>query len=156
MTLEITSKSKRLFAILISGAASVGLGGCEAGDRTTREDASAKLPPIAVTAPELDQAYDDNEAAAQQTYGNKPLLVTGTVTGITLDFADDPVVAMRGMNEYSDIQLSLAEMSKAKAASVKKGTELTLSCEGVGEVIGTPILNECNFVSVETKKANAN
>lgn len=139
--------------ILTAAIALLGLSACEASDPATTQNTS--VAPTPVTALELAKAYDDNEAAAQAKYGNKPLLVTGTVSAITLDFADNPVVQMKGVNEFSDLQLSLAEKAKAQAATVKKGDQMTLRCESVSEVIGSPMLSDCTFTDAAPTNSKA-
>lgn len=106
---------------------------------------ASSVPPTPVTARELAQAYDANEAAAQAQYGDRPLLVTGTVSAVRLNFADDPVIEMVGLYIYSDVQAALADSAKSQASSVSKGTELTLRCDNVTEVLGTPMLHGCVF-----------
>src|SRR3546814_14146885 len=49
---------------------------------------------VKVTASELYQAYEANEAAAQGQYGGRLLEVTGTVDGVDLDLMDDPSVKL--------------------------------------------------------------
>ena len=98
---------------------------------------------MAVTAKELAAAYEANEAAAQQKYGGHAIKVSGTIAAITLDFANDPVVNLEGKNEFTHVMLNLAADSKAKAAGLSKGQEITATCEDVSEVIGSPILKAC-------------
>jgi len=100
-------------------------------------------PPMKVTAEELFKAYDDNEAAAQQKYGSRPLLVSGSVSKIDLDIVDNPVVMLRTSNEFMPAQAALADESKAKAPSLSKGEAVDLLCDDVSEVIGTPMLKNC-------------
>lgn len=82
---------------------------------------------------------------AQQQYGDRPLEVTGTVTGITLDFSHDPVIQLAGLNQFQNVEAALAEASKAKAGSVSKGQSVTLACASVSEIVGTPMLKECEL-----------
>lgn len=107
-------------------------------------DASA-TPAMAVTAKTLAAAFDANEVAAQTTYGDRPLLVTGTVAGVTLDFSNDAVVQLEGANPFLNVQAALSEDSQAKASGVAKGQTVTMTCGGVSEVIGTPMLSECEL-----------
>jgi hypothetical protein len=100
-------------------------------------------PPRAVTAIELATAYDQNEAAAQKEYGDQRLAVSGTVSAIDLDFADKAVVRLKGTNQFMDVQASLSEASQGQAASLSKGQQVTLVCESVSEVVGTPMLRDC-------------
>lgn len=117
------------------------------GDKTASADTSAApaQAPTEVTATELFNAYQANEAAAQQQYGDRPLLVTGVVNSIDLDFRDKPVVQLRTPNEFMSAGASLTEASQAKASGLAKGQSITLLCSGIGEVIGTPQLRECEI-----------
>jgi hypothetical protein len=101
--------------------------------------------PIAVTAAQLAGAYEESERAAQREYGNRRLLVTGTVTRVTVDFQDNPVLRMQGLPGLTDVHLTLAEEAKAQADDVKPSAQMTLACEGATLVIGSPTLDGCTF-----------
>jgi hypothetical protein len=105
----------------------------------------APEPAIEVTSVELARAYEANEAAAQQKYGGKALKVSGTVEGVTLDFADDPVVQLQGVNPFLNVQANLGGGSKAKASQLQKGQEITLICSDVSEAVSMPLLKECEI-----------
>lgn len=159
---------------LVCGCGVLLLAGCEAsstsndGAATGSVDESLAVPfddptappvyqpppaPVAVTSVELGKAYDENEAAAQLKYGKSRLLVSGTVTAITLDYLDKPVVKMPGIDLFSDVSLELAEEAQPKAADLKKGQRLVLLCDSVGEIMGSPMVSECTF-PVETGAAS--
>lgn len=106
---------------------------------------SPEVERVKVTAKELFRAYEANEAAAQQQYGDRPLEVTAIVAGVDLDFGNEPVVKLATDNEFMSAHAQLDEASQAKAAGLKKGQLLTLECDEVSEVIGTPILSGCSF-----------
>jgi hypothetical protein len=113
-----------------------------AGSSATTEPAA---PAMEVTAFDLAQAFDDNEVAAKQKYGNRPLLVTGTVAGVTLDFMDQPVVQMTGVNEFLPVQANFEGDVTEETGQLSKGQEITLRCKKIGEVIGAPMLDGCSF-----------
>lgn len=99
---------------------------------------------LSVTSRDLAAAFEANEVAAQQTYGDRPLLVTGRVTGISLDFMDNPVVQLNGVNQFLDAQADLKD--KAVAAGLQKGQEVTLLCQELSEVISAPMLGNCELI----------
>lgn len=135
-----------LVAIVVLVLIGIAVGGGETATDNQAAAASAPAePPLQVTARELFAAYDANEAAAQAKYGNRALLVTGTVDGVDLDFTDKPVVKLRTQNEFMSAQAALVEASHAKATSLSKGQSVTLSCVSVGEVMGTPMLRDCTI-----------
>ena len=99
---------------------------------------------LAVSSRDLAAAYDANEVRAQQTYGDRKLLVSGTVTGITLDFMDEPVVQLNGVNQFLDVQADLND--KQAAASLNRGQQVRLLCGSITEVISAPMLSDCEIV----------
>ena len=96
-----------------------------------------------VTAQEIFEAYDNNEVAADQQYKDKPLLVTGTVSGISSDFMDDAQVQLATSNEFMDVMASGDDTFNSAAATLSKGQKITMLCQGGGEVVGSPMLSEC-------------
>lgn len=100
---------------------------------------------LEVQAAALAQAYSDNEPAAKQTYGGKTLRVTGRVTGVTLDFMDNPVIQMEGVNPFLHVQASFTKAYSARLSSVSKGSVVTVTCNKVTEVISAPMLDDCTI-----------
>lgn len=117
----------------------VPLSGCK--DNTAGET----RPPIALSVIDLAQAYEDNEVEAQQKFGKRPLIISGNVSSITLDFMEEPVVGMRVPNLSDQIEFDLAGEAHAQAARVKKGQKLTLHCGSISEIGGQPYLYKCRF-----------
>lgn len=97
-----------------------------------------------VTSLQLSTAYQNNEVAAQQLFGDRPLLVTGTVTGVRLNFADEPVVELNSVNEFLSVQADLADANAA--AGLRKGQKVTLLCQKVTEVVSAPMLADCELI----------
>lgn len=108
-------------------------------------ESAAPVQPIEVTARELEAAYAANEAGAQIKYGEKPLLVTAVIRSIDLDFADKPFLVLAGAEMFGGPQAALTETSQALAPSLAKGQKIVLQCSGVGEVVGTPMLKDCEI-----------
>lgn len=98
----------------------------------------------AVSSRELAAAYDANEVRAQQNFGDRSLLVTGRVTGITLDFSDDPVVQLEGVNQFLPVQADLND--KAVASQLDKGQQIKILCNKITEVISAPMLSDCEII----------
>lgn len=96
-----------------------------------------------VTATQLWEAYNQNEAAAQQAYGDRPLRVTGMVDKVQLDFSDKPFVTLESGNMFQSVQLKFANPSDAAITALRKGNQVTAVCTDVSEVIGTPMLKDC-------------
>ena len=143
------AKGCGIFALVVVGvlffAGFVSGGNNGPAASSTALTSEAKASAIHVTASELFSAYDANEAAAQQTYGKGPLMVSGTVEGVDLDFSDEPFVKLRTSNQFMSAQAHLAEASKARASSLSKGDQIQLLCVSVSEVVGTPMLKDCEI-----------
>lgn len=115
------------------------------GGESVKKAADPAKPPVEVTARELFAAYEANEAAAQQTYGDQPLLVSGTISAIELDALDDPVVRLATSNQFMSATANLTEESQKQASSLAKGAKIKLLCSDVSEVVGMPQLKDCEI-----------
>lgn len=111
--------------------------------RKSQEALDAGESATSVTAMELWQAYEQNEAAAQQAYGNRPLRITGKVKSIQLGFSDEPYVVMETGNMFQSVQLHFADPSDGSIASLRKGDVVSAICTDISEVVGSPILKGC-------------
>lgn len=118
--------------------------GSAASARATSPAAPAE-PPLEVSSREIAHAYDSNEAAADAAYKGRTLRVTGVVTEITKDFADDTVVVLNGVNQFLGVHAGLEESEEQRAIQLRKGETVTLQCVGAGEVVSAPMLNKCRF-----------
>ena len=123
-------------------------------DNAATTESTADLP-IAVTATELYNAYDHNEASAQNYLGMEKLLVSGVVEKVTLDFADDPVVLLKTPNQFMSAQAALADEAKSEGAKMNPGDKVTLLCKHVSELAGTPMLKQCSMAPAGQKSQPA-
>ena len=55
------------------------------------------------------------------------------------------MVKLRTSNQFLSAHANLTDASQARAGSLSKGQKVVLLCTGVGEVIGAPILKECEL-----------
>jgi tRNA_anti-like len=115
-------------------------------DKQAEEAKSKRDSAVKVSASQLFQAYDANEMAAQQQYGDKLLEVSGVVDGVDLDIGDDPVVKLRTSNQFMPVSVYLTEATAAAAAGFQKGQKITILCESISEVISMPQLKDCTPV----------
>ena len=76
------------------------------------------------------------------------------VKDITLDFADDPVISLRGAGDQYDMgvnqdgkmtDVSVNGIGQEQAAEIQKGAEMTFLCADVSEVLGGPQLSDCRI-----------
>lgn len=101
--------------------------------------------PVAVNSVNLARAYSNNEVAAQRTFADKTLDVTGIVTGVTLDFANNPVLQLEGVNQFLPVQATFDKRFKQDLAAFSKGESVTVRCTSITEVISAPMLSDCSI-----------
>jgi hypothetical protein len=106
---------------------------------------SAPAPARAVTAAELADAYEANEQRAQKEYGDQRLAVTGIVDGVALDMFDAPVVHLAS-GKFLPVQASFSKDFADQTSSLDKGNAVTVTCGKVSEIMGTPMLDDCDGI----------
>lgn len=153
LTAEGAAKSRGCgFWIMIAVAVVIGLvvvgalfgpSSEEIAEQKAQETVEAEESAMDVTATQLWGAYEQNEAAAQQAYGDRPLRITGTVDGVQLNFSDEPFVTLATGNMFQSVQLKFADPSDPAIIALRKGQQVTAICTDVSEVIGTPMLSDC-------------
>lgn len=129
-----------LFVVLVSILA-IAVG--EDADQPASEQAFSSAQPITTTPGELVQAYEANEAAAQARFGRAPLLVTAQIASIDLGISDEPYLVLESGAMFSNPQAELEAASQAQANQLSKGQHVTLLCQSVSEIVGTPMLKDC-------------
>ena len=107
--------------------------------------APAATPPLAVTSVALAEAYEENEAAADNAYKDKLLAVSGKLDSITKDLTDDTVLVLQGKNAFQNVHAELDSDAASAALSMRKGQKVTLHCVGAGEVASLPMLKDCRL-----------
>jgi len=111
-------------------------------------DAPEHEPLPEVTARELAQAYDENTVAADTRFKGLRFRVSGVVTDINTDFMGDPVIVLRGgVNQFMEPQFGFDKKAAQALAQVRKGSTVTMECEGKGDVAKTPMSDDCELVN---------
>lgn len=105
--------------------------------------ASGTMPVVDVTARDLHAAFEANEVAAQSTYGDKRLRVSGTISSVALDFADDPFLVLETANQFQGVHAGFTKAEASAIAALTKGQKVTVICDDLSEAVGTPMLDEC-------------
>jgi tRNA_anti-like len=128
--------------------------GSNKGKGPSSGGSNSNAPVVEVSAQDLSKAFQTNEAKAKLEYDGKQLKVTGTVKDIDLDFADNPVIRLKGsgdqygMGVNSDgkmTDVAVNGLAKEAAAAINKGQKLSVVCGGVNEVMGGPQLSDCSI-----------
>jgi len=102
---------------------------------------------ISVSAEQLLAEYKANEIAADEKYKGKAIEVTGTIENIGKDILDNMYVALKSGEQYDfrSVQCFLGENLRKEAASLSKGSRITVRGECAG-MMGTIQINDCEFV----------
>jgi len=128
----------KLLTILLATAALFSFASC--GDTSAKSDSQSTASAsqaIQVTATEYDKKYHDNEVAADNVYKDKKVAITGTVESINKDMLDDVYIQLTGGGEISmGVQCHLTDAQKA--ATIKKGSEITIVGTGGGMMATIP------------------
>lgn len=95
---------------------------------------------IEVTAVQLQKDYDANEVAADQTYRGRILRVSGKVSSINKNIADDPYVVLR-TKDFAGVHAHF--QSAGPLADLKKGEAISVRCRGDGFMVTSPMLRDC-------------
>lgn len=103
---------------------------------------AAKEESISIDARALHAAYGANEVAADAQFKGKSLLVSGPIEAIDSGFGDEPVVRLSA-GDFDSVMVK--GLPKATAASLSKGQQISVLCTGDGEIIGSPVLDECSL-----------
>ncbi|HBS7154808.1 TPA: hypothetical protein MAO97_000831 [Klebsiella pneumoniae] len=97
------------------------------------------------TAKELTAMYDENEVAADDKIGGRKVEVKGVVQSIDKDFTGSVVVLLQSGNDFMPARFGMEETEKPKAASLRKGQTVSIICEKMMFLIGSPSGSRCRF-----------
>ena len=135
-----------LVAVILIGVinSSVKTSGVSSGDSAT-ETSQARNPTLTVDAVKLWKDYAANEVSADDVYKGKILRVAGVVASVDKDIMDDIVLHLQSPNEFMNTMATLETSEAGKAASLSKGTTVTVICKGNGRFMGSPALKDCTI-----------
>lgn len=111
-----------------------------------QQRAQPAQPEIAVDVVDLHRAYHDNEVAADNSYKGRAVRVTGLIDSIDKTFGDSIVIHLKAKGEFMSQAGAFLQPSQAQmAATLKKGTRITLSCVCKGMTMGIVSLHNCSI-----------
>ena len=100
-----------------------------------------------ITSTELFNAYEANEVATDENLKGKLIEVSGTVDSIDKDAFDNIVIHLRTPNQFMSTSLQVDESEKGKAIALNKGTKVSIRCDKMMRVMGSPAGRDCVFAS---------
>lgn len=98
---------------------------------------------VTISATDLFRAYDANEVATDEKLKGKLIAITGSIQSVDKDFSDDIIISIKTPNEFMPARLELKENQKEKAASLRKGQRVSVTCEKVTRLVGAPSGSDC-------------
>ncbi len=146
--------AKRLFLYSLVGLVLFGFAFRRARSKPTTQ-ASGEL-----AAPTVDSAgivhvgsirlwrdYAANEVAADNLYKGKSLRVTGRVLSIGKDAREAAVLHLVSGNMIFQTMATLEMAQTQRAATLVKGTQVTVQCVGKGTMMSMPQLEDCSLLA---------
>jgi hypothetical protein len=105
------------------------------------------------TASDIQEIYDKNEVKGDLKFKGKQFYVTGAIASIDSSLNDQPAVHF-ATDTGNQFQLPTAffkdyENKLEQIADLSKGQEIKLLCTGNGEMVGSPMLSDCEFAKSE-------
>lgn len=109
---------------------------------TSEEDARAAAAPINITAEKLQAAFDANEVAADNKYGDAYLSLNGSIVDIS-DGVLGPSLTLDAGGFFATVAAVMAGGQAKAVAALHKGQTVTLRCHGAGMSLGQVRANDC-------------
>ena len=105
------------------------------------------------TASYIQEIYDKNEVKGDLKFKGKQFYVTGAIASIDSSLNDQPAVHF-STDTGNQFQSPTAffkdyENKLEQIADLSKGQEIKLLCTGSGEMVGSPMLSDCEFAKSE-------
>ena len=99
------------------------------------------------TARDLFDAYDENEVATDAELKNKVIRVSGTLQSIDKDFTNKVVLRLETSNPFLPASMELSSGQESRAASLRKGSAVTIECGSIMRLVGTPYGKRCALIN---------
>lgn len=99
---------------------------------------------MAVDAPNFWQEYEANEVSADDKYKGKLVIIQGRILSIQKDFTGSAYVELEVSSaSLTSIHAGLTGNMMSEAAKFEKGQNVRLICTGSGQIMGSPVLSNC-------------
>ena len=119
----------------------------ESSSESTKSAAHANVtnakPIFTTSARSLYETYNQNEVLADENMKGKLIRVTGVVSSIDKDFADDIVINLFAGDEYTTAGMGMRDSEKSKIMKLRKGQHVTITCEKMMRVMDLPTGSDC-------------
>ncbi|MCL1030723.1 OB-fold putative lipoprotein [Serratia silvae] len=117
----------------------------EAKTSSQKRSAKPEKEIFQTTANKLFNAYEENEVAIDEQMKGKLIAVTGIVQSIDKDFTGSVVIHLKTNNQFMPALMGMKNSQKGAAINLKKGQKVTIICERMSRIIGSPSGRSCVF-----------
>jgi hypothetical protein len=100
-----------------------------------------------ISAAKVASAYESNQVAADQSYYNKTLFISGRIASINSGLGNEPYVVLFGGNPFLAPQAHFDADNIQELVPLNRGQEIRIVCNGDGAIVGAPIFNKCMFAA---------
>lgn len=103
---------------------------------------------INITAVDLHSAYDANEVSADNTYKDKAIVVTGTVSDIGKNVLNQTYITLKDGSDYglTSVQCFFNSEQEDDVGNISKGSSVKLIGKCVGENLMNVQINSCYLI----------
>jgi hypothetical protein len=112
---------------------------------STPEKVENKTTDISISAEQLYQEYEQDEAVSNQKYIDKIVQVKGTIAEMMKDENGAPVVVLRQTDAMAGVMCTLREDEADALASHKIGDEITVKGQCTGMLMDV-VMNKCVLI----------
>ncbi|WP_343350632.1 OB-fold protein [Pseudomonas sediminis] len=98
-------------------------------------------------AEDLVRAYEENTVAADKVFKARKFKVSGTVSDINTDLFGDPYITLEASSRiFGKPQFKFSKDQLDELATLRRGMQLVLVCQGKGDVAKTPMADKCMLI----------
>ena len=125
-------------------------GNAEYQERKAQERAQAAKEKLAslprVSAVQLSRDFSNNEVAANQKYKGKEVVISGVVAEISTTISGAPKITLNGIGMLQMVFADLERDQANSAATIKKGTNISLQCTVKGYILNNIMADDCTIL----------
>ena len=117
----------------------------------TETQASVARPTYRTSVIQLYQDYSANEVLTDKKIGKALIEVSGTIASIDKDFLDHVVVHLETGDQFEQAGMTLVDSQKNAAANLVQGQQITVRCDTMHRIVGSPQGGDCVIVGQSTQ-----
>jgi hypothetical protein len=109
-----------------------------------------EVPQFSTSAQDIAVAYNEDAVAADMKFKGKRFRVNGVITNINNNILGNPYLVLDGgVNVFSDPQFDFDKSDISTFTHLRKSMLVTLICTGQGDIVKTPMSDNCSMEKAE-------